>query len=161
LAAVCRSFASHGEALEAVMAALDAGLDGESVLVLTGERTRDARRAPVGGFAGTAEHDVPVASFAGAPHRHDEAMGAFAGGAQRGGSYADADREVVTTYPRGVERMHAAGHRRVMRLLLDAGLDSTTAARDLDALHAGRVLVLVDVADGDADRIGAALDGER
>jgi hypothetical protein len=159
VAAVCRSYASHGEALEAVTAALGAGVDGESVLVLTGERTRDARSAPVGGFAGSADHDVLVGSFAGAPHRHDEAMGAFAGGAQRGGSFADADREVVTTYPGGVERMHAAGHRRIMRLLLDAGLDGAVAARDLEALHAGRVLVLVDVAEGDAGRVGAVLDG--
>jgi hypothetical protein len=158
VAAICRSYASHGEALKVVMAVLDAGVDGESVLVLTGERTRDARTAPVGGFAGAEPHDAPVGGFAGAPHRHDEAMGAFAGGAQRGGSFADADREVVTSYPGGVERMHAVGHRHIMRLLLAAGLDGAAAARDLEALHAGRVLVLVDVADGDAERIGAVLD---
>jgi hypothetical protein len=159
VAAVCRSYASHGEALEAVMAALDAGVDGESVLVLTGEPMRDARNAPVGGFAGTEEQDAPVGSFAGAPHRHDDPMGAFAGsGAERGGSFADADREVVATYPGGVERMHATGHRRVLRLLVDAGLDRPTAQRDLEALHAGRVLVLIDVAEGDADRVAAVLD---
>jgi hypothetical protein len=161
VAAVCRSYASHGEALKAVMAALDAGVDAESVLVLTGEPTRDTRDAPVGGFAGTEEPDAPVGSFAGAPHRHDEPMGAFAGsGAERGGSFADTDREVVTTYPGGVERMHAVGHRRVLRLLLDAGLDRATAKRDLDALHGGRVLVLVDLAEGDAERIVAVLGGD-
>jgi hypothetical protein len=160
VAAVCRSYASHGEALKAVSAALDAGVDGESVLVLTGEPTRDARNQPVGGFAGTEEHDVPVGSFAGAPHRHDEPMGTFAGGGgERGGSFADADREVVATYPGGVERMHATGHRRIKRLLMDAGLDEATAARDLEALHAGRVLVLVDVAESDAGRVAAVLDG--
>jgi hypothetical protein len=159
VAAVCRSYASHDEALEAVDNALRVGVDGSDVLVLTGERPRDAREAPVGGFAGSGEHDVAVGSFAGAPHRHDESMGAFAGGAQRGGGFADADREVVTTYPRGVERMHAAGHRRILRLLRDAGLDEPTAERDLESLHAGRVLVLVDVADADADRVSAALDG--
>jgi hypothetical protein len=85
-------------------------------------------------------------------------MGAFAGGVQRGGSFADADREVVTSYPGGVERMHVAGHHRVLRLLRDAGLDEGTAERDLAALHDGRVLVLVDVEAADEDRIGAALD---
>lgn len=159
MAAVCRSFASHGEALEAVEAALGAGISGEAVLVLTGERTRDAGKAPVGLFAGTAAHDVPAGSFAGAPHAHDEAMGAFADGVQRGGSFADAAREAVTSYPDGVERMHVAGRHRVLRLLKDAGLDEATAARDLEALHAGRVLVLVDVAEGDATRVGALLDG--
>jgi len=158
VAAVCRSYASHHEALQAVMAALDAGITGESVLVMTGERARDAREAPVGGFAGNAEHDAPVGSFAGDPHPHDAGMGAFAGGVQRGGSFADADREVVTSYPGGVERMHVAGHHRVLRLLRDAGLDEGTAERDLAALHDGRVLVLVDVETGDEDRIGAALD---
>jgi len=123
------------------------------VLVLTGERTRDAGKAPVGLFAGTAAHDVLVGSFAGAPHPHDEAMGA------RGGSFADAAREVVTSYPDGLERMHVAGRHRVLRLLTDAGLDEATATRDLEALHAGRVLVLVDVAEGDATRVGALLDG--
>jgi hypothetical protein len=124
--------------------------------VMTGERPRDAREAPVGGFAGTAEHDAPVGSFAGDPHPH--APGAFAGGVQRGGSFADADREVVTSYPGGVERMHVAGHHRVLRLLRDAGLDEATAERDLAALHDGRVLVLVDVAAGDEDRIAAVLE---
>lgn len=159
MAAICRSYASHGEALEAVTAALDAGVDGESVLVLTGERTRDAREATVGGFAGTEEHDAPVGSFAGGTHPHDAGMGAFEGGAQRGGSFADADRDVVTTYPGGVERMHVVGHHRVLRLLRDAGLDEERAARDLEALHSGRVLVLVDVDEGDAERVGATLDG--
>jgi hypothetical protein len=65
----------------------------------------------------------------------------------------------VTTYPGGVERMHVAGHHRVLRLLRDAGLDEATAARDVEALHAGRVFVLVDVAEGDEGRIAAALDG--
>ena len=159
MAAVCRSYASHAEALEAVESVLAAGVGGEDVLVLTGERARDARADPVGAFAGSAAHDAPVGSFAGGPHPHDAGMGAFAGGVQRGGSFADADREVVTTYPGGVERMHAAGHRRVLRLLRDAGLDEQTAASDLDALHAGRVLVLVDVAADAAARVGALLDG--
>ena len=130
MAAVCRSYASHAEALDAVNAALEAGVDGDGVLVLTGEPPRDSRAAPVGAFAGG-----PYSAAA---------AGAFAGGAQRGGSFADADREVVTTYPDGVERMHVAGHRRVKRLLRDAGLDADTAARDIAALHAGRVVVLFD-----------------
>lgn len=159
MGAICRSYTSHREAQQAVETALGAGVDGEDVLILTGERARDVREAPVGVFAGTAEHDVPVGSFAGAPHPHDAGMGAFAGGVQRGGSFADADRDVATSYPGGVERMHVAGHRRVLRLLRDAGLDEPTAARDLESLHAGRVLVLVDVADGDAARVGALLDG--
>jgi hypothetical protein len=158
MAAVCRSYASHHEAVQAVMAALDAGVAGESVLVITGERARDAREEQFGSFAGTAAPDAPVGGFAGGTHPHDAGMGAFEGGVQRGGSFADADREVVTSYPDGVERMHVAGQHRVLRLLRDAGLDEQTAQRDLAALHDGRVLVLVDVEAGDEERIAAALD---
>ncbi len=162
MAAVCRSYASHPQALEAVNAALDAGIDGTGLLVLTGEPLRDGRYSPLGAFGGGARRaaDVAIGGFAGAPHAHDAGMGTFAGGVQRGGSFADADREVATSYPDGVERMHVVGHRRVSKLLRDAGLDAETAARDLDALHSGRVVVLVDAADGsDAARIGTLLDG--
>jgi hypothetical protein len=158
VAAICRSYASHGEAQEAVKAALGADIPEAAVLVLTGERARDARDEPVGGFAGAEPHDEPVGSFAGAPHPHDASMGAFADGPERRGSFADTEREVVTSYPGGVERMHVAGRHHVLRLLTSAGLDADTAARDLEALHAGRVLLLVDVAEGDAARIGALLD---
>jgi hypothetical protein len=157
VATICRTYASHREAHEAVDAALGAGIEGGAVLVLTGERTTDASEAPVGGFAGTEPHDVTVGSFADKPVAHDEGMGAFEPGVERSGSFADTDREFVTSYPGGVERMHVAGHHRVLRLLRDAGLDEETAARDLDALHSGRVLVLVDVADADVPRVAALL----
>jgi hypothetical protein len=162
VAAVCRSYASHAEALEAVNAVLDAGFDGRGVLVLTGEPPRDGRAAPVGAFAGgsRAAGELAVGGFAGTPHAHSAGMGAFAGGSQRGGSFADADRELVTSYPEGVERMHVAGHRRVSALLRGAGLDADAAARDVAALHAGRVVVLVEVAgEAEAARAGALLDG--
>ena len=55
MAALCRSYPTHGEALEAVNAALGAGVSGEDVLVLTGERQRDAHQEQVGEFAGTTD----------------------------------------------------------------------------------------------------------
>jgi hypothetical protein len=155
--ALCRSYASHAEALLAVDALLDAGIPGKSVLVLTGEARRDARAGKVGEFAGSLEPGAPVGSFAGS-HADGGSTGAFAGGEQRGGSFADADRDVVTDYPYGVERMRVAGHRRLERLLTDAGLDAAAAARDVQALHAGRILVLVDIPEGDAERVRALLE---
>jgi hypothetical protein len=106
--AFCRSYATHAEALPAVHALLE--VHGAEVRVLSGEPVRDA---------------------------HNGAVGAFAGGEQRGGSFADADRDVVTDYPDGV--------------------DDATAERDVRALHAGRVLVLVDVPKDDAERARALL----
>ena len=157
MTALCRSYASHAEALLAINAVLEAGIPGEGVRVLTGEATRDAHARTVGEFAGSLEPGAPAGSFAGS-HADGASTGAFAGGEQRGGSFADADRDLVTDYPHGVERMRVAGHRRLTRLLTDAGLDDAAAARDVQALHAGRILVLVDISEGDAERVRALLE---
>jgi hypothetical protein len=157
VAAVCRSYASHGEAIEVVHAVLGAGIPGEDVLVLMREHARDAHEEQVGEFAGPTEPGAPVGEFAGGPSPEGSSTGSFAGGEHRGGSFADADRELISSYPEGVERMRVAGHHRVTRLLVDAGLDHATAKRDVDALHRGLVLVVVDVAEDDADRVAAVL----
>ena len=157
MSAICRSYTSHEEALDAVNAVLGAGVSGKSVRVLSGEAIHDTRAERMGEFAGPVEPGAPVGSFGG-PEAEDAGKGAFAGGEQRGGSFADADRDVVTDYPDGVERMHVASHHRLEQLLTDAGLDEATAARDVRALHEGRILVLVDVGDDDADRVRALLE---
>ncbi len=160
MAALCRSYDAHHQALEVVNALLSAGVPGEDVLVLMGERQRDAHQQPVGEFAGTTEPGAPVGEFAGPPAPEGGSTGAFAGeGATRGGSFADSDRDVVTSYPDGVEQMRVTGRRRITRLLTDAGLDEATARRDVEALHQGLVLVLVDVADADVDRLAGLLEG--
>lgn len=156
--ALCRSYTSHDEALDAVNAVLEAGIPGEGIRVLTGEPQRDSREEQVGEFAGPTAPDAPVGEFAGPSQPRGAGRGHFAGGEQRGGSFADADREQVISYPTGVEHARVAGHRKVKRLLTDAGLDEATADRDVDALHAGRVLVLVEAPEGDAARVGALLD---
>jgi hypothetical protein len=158
VAALCRSYASHAEALEAVNAVLGAGIPGEAVRVLTGEPQRDAREEQVGEFAGPTAPDAPVGEFAGGTHPQRQGRGHFAGGEQRSGSFADADREEVITYPGGVEHAHVASHHKVKQLLTDAGLDEAAAERDLDALHAGRVLVLVDAPDSEAERVGSLME---
>jgi hypothetical protein len=158
MAALCRSYTSHAEALDAVNAVLGAGIPGEGIRVLTGEPQRDAREEQVGEFAGSTSPEAPVGEFAGPSRPRGEGRGHFAGGEQRGGSFADADREQVITYPGGVEHARVAGHRKVKRLLTDAGLDDAAAERDVEALHAGRVLVLVQASEDDAARVGALLD---
>jgi hypothetical protein len=159
VAALCRSYASHDEALQAVNAVLGAGIPGERVRVLTGEPQRDTREDQVGEFAGPTAPDAPVGEFAGGTHPQRQGRGHFAGGEQRGGSFADADREQVVSYPGGVEHARVAGHHKIKRLLTDAGLDDAAAERDLNALHAGRVLVLVELPEGEAERVGALLGG--
>jgi hypothetical protein len=156
VAALCGSFASHDEAAEAVGAVLEVGIPGAEVRVLTGEPRRDAREEPMGDFAGSTEPGEPVGDFAG-QHAEGHERGHFAGGARRGGSFADADRDQVISYPGGVEHAHIASHREIERLLTEAGLDEATAKRDLEAVHAGRVLVLVEAPEGETGRVSQAL----
>jgi hypothetical protein len=134
MAALCRSYTSHAEALDAVNAVLAAGIPGEG-----------ARRTP------------RVGEFAGGTHPQAHEQGHFAGGEQRGGSFADADREQVVSYPGGVEHARVAGHHKIKKLLTDAGLAEATAERDVKALHAGRVLV--EVPEGEAERVGTLRGG--
>jgi hypothetical protein len=156
--AVCRSYDAHAEALRGVEAALSAGIPGEDIVVISGSASMDAHEEPVGQFGGTTEPGTPVGEFAGGPVPQGTSTGDFAGGQRRGGSFADTDTDVVTTYPASVERMHVLGHRRITRLLEDAGLDAATAKRDVEALHSGRVLVLVNVADTDSERVSVLLE---
>jgi hypothetical protein len=158
MTALCRSYESHAEAQRAVSEVLGLGIPGDGVRVLMGEGVRDARAETTGEFAGEAEPDAPVGTFAGAPTTEAASTGAFAGGEQRGGSFADADRDVVSDYPGGVERMRITSHHNLQRLLTDAGLDEKTAERDVRALHEGRILVLVNAPDADAERAQAALE---
>jgi hypothetical protein len=160
MAVVCRAYTTHAHARGAVDILLAEGIPGTYLRVLMGEPPRDARTAPAGEFASTLAPEALVGGFGGAGHRHDEGAGAFAGaaGAQRGGSFADADRETVTSYPDGVERVQVAGHRQVRRILREAGLDESTVDRDAQALHEGRILVLADVGDRDSRDVGALLD---
>jgi hypothetical protein len=154
VAALCRSYASHAEALEAVNSVLGSGVPGDDVLVLSGSPVRDAHREQVGEFGGTTEPGAPVGEFAGGAVPQGTATGDFASeGAHRGGSFADTEREVVTTYPDGVEQMQVTGHRRITRYLTDLGLDEATAKRDLETLHQGAVLVVVEVDDQAVDQV--------
>jgi hypothetical protein len=157
MAVVCRSYTSEAEAQRAVDALLGAGVPGDRIRVLMGELPRDARTEPEGQFAGQTEPGDAVGEFAGAGHRLGEGGGSFAGDAaqQRGGSFGDVDRETVSSYAGGVERVHVAGHRELHLLLLDAGLDEEQAKRDVAALHEGRILVLADAGDRWPDEVPA------
>jgi hypothetical protein len=86
-------------------------------------------------------------------------MGAFAGdGNGRRGGFGDLDRETVTTYADGVRRVRVTSHRRLKSMLVQAGLDDDVAAADVEALHAGRVLVLVRPPASRAEDAATALD---
>jgi hypothetical protein len=158
---LCRAYASEPDANAAVDRLLAAGIADAEIHVLMGEAVRDARDAPVGAYAGTADDGEVVGAYAGTAHSARDAMGTFAGDAdaQRRGGFSDVDRETVTTVAADVRRMRIASHHDLEGMLVDAGLDAATARADVAALHAGRVLVLVRSAAMGRDELAAAIDG--
>lgn len=140
----CSAYSTEDEAQEAVDRLLATGVPGELVRVLMGTPLRDHRDEHVGQFVANGD-DEPVGAFAGSPGSSRETMGTFAGDpqGQRRGGFGDLDRETVTGYRDGVPHIHVASHRNLKKMLVEAGLDEDAAAADVEALHAGRVLVLV------------------
>jgi Kef-type K+ transport system membrane component KefB len=137
----CSSYTTEAEARATVERLLEDGMPGTRIRVLSGRPEHDHGEDPVGSFAGAAG---PVGAFAGAAGTTADAAGSFAGAAnERRGAFADADRDEVADYREGVRRVHIASHRELERLLADAGLAPEAIAKDVDALHRGRVLVLV------------------
>ena len=138
----CSSYEHHAAAEAAVERLLAAGVDDDDVRILMGAPDHDGD--PTGGFAGSVPADAPLGTFAGLTT--DRGMGGFAGrpATQHHGGFATIDRETVTTFEGGrIRRVHHIGHRQLIRLLVDAGLDEEAAGRDVHALHDGRTLVLV------------------
>ena len=159
MAVICRSYSDEPEARRAVDALMGLGIEGGQIRVLMGELPHDVREEPAGSFGGELSPEHEVGEFAGPPHESEEGAGTFAGSSagRREGSFADADRETVTSYPAGVERQHVASHHALRELLVGAGLDAATAERDIAQLHEGRVFLVADVGDRDEANVDAAL----
>ena len=146
MATLCRAYTSPHDAENAIGRLLSAGVPAVRIELIMGHAVEDTRDAPIGTFAGTTTADaLTVGSYANVAHSGREATGTFAGDPdkQRRGSFGDTDRDNLTTYRPGVTRTRIASHHRLEKLLVDAGLDQAIAAANVDALHAGRVLVLV------------------
>jgi hypothetical protein len=155
-----RACTSTHDAENAVERLLSAGVPAIRIELIMGHAVKDARDAPIGTFAGTTTADaLTVGSYANIAHSGREAMGTFAGDPdkQRRGAFSDTDRDTVTTYQSGVKRTRIASHRKLEKLLVDAGLDEAIATANVRALHAGRVLVLVQ-SESALDEIAAVID---
>jgi hypothetical protein len=156
---LCRAYTTEPDMLSAVDRLLSAGVPGAEVRVLMADASHDTRDTPVGTFAATtAADEETVGSYAGTAHSAREAMGNFAGeDDHRRGGFSDVDRETVTAYGANVKRVRIASHHNLEKLLIDAGLDKATARSDVEALHNGRILVLVRSAMA-LDEIAAVID---
>jgi hypothetical protein len=138
----CSSYEHHAPAEDAVARLLAAGVDGDDIRILMGAPDHDSDAT--GNFAGSVSADAPLGTFAG--DTGDHGMGGFAGrpATSQHGSFATIDRETVTTFG-GVRtrEVHDISHRRLIELLVEAGLGEDAAERDVHALHDGRTLVLL------------------
>ena len=155
-----RAYTSTHEAEDAIERLLAAGLPETDIQLIMGVGSRDARDALIGTWAGTTTTDaLIVGSYASIKHSGRAAVGTFAGNRDklRPGAFSDVDRDTVTTYQSGVKRTRIVSHRRLGKLLFDAGLDRAIDTSDVSALHAGRVLVLVQ-SDSALDDIATAID---
>jgi hypothetical protein len=154
-----RAYTSTHEAEDAIERLLAAGVPEADIQLIMGVAIKDARDKPIGTWAGTTTPDaLTVGSYANVVRSGRAAMGTFAGDPdkQRRGAFSDVDRDTVTTYQSGVKRTRIASHRRLEKLLVDAGLDQAIATTDVGALHTGRVLVLVQ-SESALDDIAAAI----
>jgi hypothetical protein len=137
----CSSYEHHSAADDAIGRLLAAGVDGDDIRILMGAPDHDG---PAGSYAGPVTAGAPLGTYAGQAGDHD--MGGFAGrpATLHRGSFATIDRETITTVEGGRRRrVQGIGHRALIGLLVDAGLDEDAAKRDVRALHDGRALVLV------------------
>jgi hypothetical protein len=131
----CRIYSSDADARAAVDDLLAAGHAGADIRVLMGSHNTDD--APEGAFAGMPGVPGAFAGEGGAPRSYGGDV------ESRRGGFGEIDRETVTSYQDGVPHVRIASHRNLKQMLVDAGLDPAAAEKDVAALHAGRVLVLV------------------
>ena len=159
MTALCKAYDNTADAERAVADLLAAGVPGDDVRLLMGAEIHDARRESRGRFSGTVAPDERVGAYAGEGPERSVLRGSFAASDSAGeGSFANAERDVVVTEHDGTEQVRVAGRRELKQLLMEAGLDEATAAADVDALHQGRVLVLVHIAAIARDDARALLD---
>jgi hypothetical protein len=155
-----RAYTSAHDAEKGIERLLAAGVEETKIELIIGRAIEDSRDAPIGFFAGTTTADAEtVGSYANIEHSGREATGTFAGDAdkQRRGAFSDTDRDTVTTYQSGAKRTRIASHHGLTKILVDSGLDEATATANVEALHAGRVLVLVQ-SELPLDNIAAMID---
>ncbi len=158
--ALCKAYDSASDAERAVADLIAAGVPGDDVRLLMGAEIHDARREARGRFSGSVAPDERVGAYAGEGPERSAPRGAYAGdpNAAGEGSFGNAERDVVVTHSDGMEQTRVAGRRELKRLLMDAGLDDAAAEADVDALHAGRILVLVTLGAIAAEDVRALLD---
>jgi hypothetical protein len=154
MAALIKTYPTEAGARQAVETLRAAGVPPRHIRLLTRRPLRDARREPVGGFAGPLGPDAPVGTYAGPVQRRHLRIGSFATGSftgdpdgQREGSFGDVERVVIVVCKEDGEHSRVTGYRAVRQLLRRAALDDDAVDRAVKDLHNGQAVVLVDGAE--------------
>jgi hypothetical protein len=145
MATLCKTYPTPEAAREAVEQLQSAGVPAHDIRLLIGGVLHDIRREPVGGFAGPVTPETRVGNYGNARRLRRQGRGAYAGDpdAQRMGSFADADRDLIETAD---GHCHAADDDAVRSLLEAAAITGQAADDVVDSLHSGRAIVLTDIA---------------
>jgi hypothetical protein len=154
MAAMIKTYPTEDAARRAVEALRVAGVPPRDIRLLTSRPPRDARREPVGGFAGPIGINAHIGSYASVARRRGQGAGSFATGSfagaldsQRRGSFADVERVVVVICKDDEEHSRVTGYRGVRQRLRRAALDDEGVDGAVKLLHIGHAVVLVDAAE--------------
>ncbi len=145
MATLCSTYRNVSVASSGVEALTVAGVPGRDTHLLLGSRRKDRRREPHGGFAGPVPPDAPLGTFGNVRRLRWQGRGTFLGSsdAQRQGSFADIDRDVILT--RG--DAHIVGDVALRRLLGAAGVEPDVTDRVVEEIHTGRAAVFAEVSE--------------
>jgi hypothetical protein len=152
-----KTFATDSAARRAVEALRASGVAERDIRLLARTASRDIRREPVGGWAGTVAPDAPVGTFGSTVVLRRRGAGSFAGNPdqQRQGSFGDTDRVVIITYARDTERTRISGLPGARSLLGRAALDDAAVDRAVTELDKGHAILLVDLGELSASETDA------
>jgi hypothetical protein len=165
MATLIKTYPTEDAARRAVEALRAAGVPPRHIRLLTSGPLRDARREPVGGFAGPIGTNAPIGTYASVARRRGQGAGSFATGTfsgdpdcQREGSFADVERVVIVICKDDGEHSRVTGYRAVRQLLRRAALDDDAVDRAVKELHNGHAVVLVDATESAPTAVRAHLE---
>jgi nucleotide-binding universal stress UspA family protein len=162
-ATLWQTYSDETAARQAAEALRAAGIPGLNVRLLAGDQVHDVRREVVGAFAGAVGPSARVGTYGDVGRVRRQGAGSFAGDPdrQRQGSFGDADRDVIVSYEDDHVRSRVTGRGALTRLLRSASLPQRGTDRVIDALDAGRSVVLVELHAVDATETRAHLEEGR
>jgi multidrug efflux pump subunit AcrA (membrane-fusion protein) len=168
MAVIHHLYATTDQAAQAVAALQQAGVQRTNLSLISAAPLNADLRGRLGTFVEGDGHDHDaraerVGSFAdGDGHDHvtpDAPQGGFAGDTRHApmGSFADVDRDIVTSFVGGMHEANVSTHQQIGQMLSEAGVPAADIQAYIDSIHQGKAIVLVQVAEHDVERASSVL----